>query len=738
MSSLPQNVRQSAPWLPSLDFEEDHEQQQAAPSPKRNSPPKVRQRHSSQNMLNTRRSMQSLANLPPQLRASVFFEQQPVQHNVELQGESAVATLDSILAASVNAPVSAFTDHPYAGQLGDDFFAREKVTKRNTMSTPLVADARNQASMTAEAETDRATKRGTGLFGRSRSQDLTKMQRRSSMMSVFTDLTNPEGKRLQKRNSRMSLGNEFEYAPGGEEGQTPEEHEMDELVHDYDQAESGAQRGEEGLEDDEDELPDNLPAVYAAPTTLLAELQVRKAQQKLRNKTAATAFPNGMHSTLLELDAVAQIEKAKRKNNRPALAWEDPNLRSQQDGEADEDVPLGVLFGNQKGLVSKGRPGMGGDWDRPLGLIERRQMEDNEPLSSRRNRLKGVDPRLVRSRTDFTLQHQQSGMQPEDGEDESLPLAERLRRLKQKEALNGALGDAAQEDKRSGFADDLMSQFGLEPKEPTSGTATPAPPPEDETLGQRRARLQREREGTRNVSDPAATAARPPLRATTSMANLLASHPVGANAGSKQVGGPAPFTLLSAHERAAEENKVKLRQQNAQNVRRTSYMGASRQPSNPQQLQQASSQAFTPGFPAGMPTSVSMPVGLSNQSQGYFGLPGQQQQQQQQYMGMNMGMATSMGVGAGYNPQQQMMNPLAYQQFTAATPYGNMAAGPGFPMQAYGYPGMPMGMGFGGMGMPMGMGMGMGVGMGMPADYMSMDPSQRDKIDRWRSSVAQQ
>ena len=72
-----------------------------------------------------------------------------------------------------------------------------------------------------------------------------------------------------------------------------------------------AEETEELMEPDNEELP------YGdQPTTLLAELQMRKKQQQSRTKTAAKAYPDGMQSTLLQLDAVAQIEAKARKKKR--------------------------------------------------------------------------------------------------------------------------------------------------------------------------------------------------------------------------------------------------------------------------------------------------------------------------------------------------------------------------------------------------------------------------------------
>jgi len=136
--------------------------------------------------------------------------------------------------------------------------------------------------------------------------------------------------------------------------------------------------------------------------------------------------------------------------------------------------------------------------------------------------------------------------------------------------------------------------------------------------------------------------------------------------------------------------------------------------------------AMTPGYGAGLATSMSTPaVGMGANQPNHFG---NHQQAQQPY-------------------GQHAMNPMSYQNFMGA-PYGmQMAAGQGFP-QMYGAQN-PMMMGMynpmmGGMNMNMGMGMGQmgmgymgtGMGMGMQGEMQAMASNRRDQIDRWRSSVA--
>ena len=314
--------------------------------------------------------------------------------------------------------------------------------------------------------------------------------------------------------------------------------------------------GEEGTDDE----------VVGQPTTLLAELLLRKKQQKQRNRQAATAFPNGMHSTLLEMDAVAQVQKRTREKKHVQLAWEDPHgAYGGVEEEDDEDVPLGMLYPTQK-LKLANRFGRN-DEDRPLGLIARRQLEDSETLSQRRARLKGVvlNPRnanadRLASTYNLDLPGFENREQPTDPEEvECETLAQRIKRLKDKQQtrfttttpLRPISGD---------FASEVMSQLGgFEPesakdkasKQPITNTISPSTivspdsnndTPVEETLGQRRRRLQAEREArSREVSDgsivPTTTPAepeRPSINKRHSMADILSAHPA-AGAGSRVV-----------------------------------------------------------------------------------------------------------------------------------------------------------------------------------------------------------
>ena len=484
--NLPRDARKSAAWLPGMS-----EELESRPSLEDNRPSSEYKRHTT-------------ARMPPQLRATMFFDHPAASQEVEVKGGSAVATLDSILDASAFAPVSAFTDHPIVGQAGADIYQRPKL--------PYAQDTRMRSS--------------SGNL-------LLKKDSRATLLD--------ENK---KRNSLMSIGNYFGRRKSS--GQALDEPAVgpSEAIDNEDQVSlrrSGDYHDEDvdgfiDANEDEDMVRDEEPEAtpYSdQPTTLLAELQIRKHQQKSRTKTAATAFPDGMQSTLLELDAVAHVQQKARKEKRTLLAWEDPDFHQRAEHEDHEDVPLGMLYPTQK--IQRN------DEDRPLGLIAQRHIEDNEPLSHRRARLRGEDPRAASFAHRDTMDGSgfpniSNGVEHGSEDDDDHPgetLAERLRRIK-------ATQIRAQPSRVSGdFTSEIMSQIGglgppgqrPEPEKPQAGEVSPGPG--EETLGQRRKRLQAEAAArSRNVSGTSQNAqadgAQPDVPGMTkrhSMADVLQAHP---------------------------------------------------------------------------------------------------------------------------------------------------------------------------------------------------------------------
>ncbi|KXJ96536.1 hypothetical protein Micbo1qcDRAFT_1331 [Microdochium bolleyi] len=405
--------------------------------------------------------MSNLGMLPPQLRASAFFDLPSETANLELKDGSATATLDSILDASAAAPVSAFTDHAFAGTLGSEVYGTEKkrkstINRLSTADTLGVGDRRSRMHL----------RKPSALSRHSR---LAESVRSGSLKS--------DGDRDDER-TRLS-----ESIDGRQREDRDSEDENDE------------EEGEE--EEDEEEL------YQGPPTTLLAELQIRKQQQKLRTRAPAQAYPNGMYSTLLEMDAVAEVERRARKGKKINLAWEAP--RAGDEGESDdEDLPLGLILatksqGNLAAAVA--------ELHRPMGLMEKREMEENEPLSQRRNRLLGPHaPPLRQPQSMASLGYERGAPgllqphsprldlhTPEEDENEEETLGARKARLQAREKSDSALPEARPVS--TAFSTELLTAFKgdeaetiSKDKEPTKATE------EEETLGQRRRRLQAERE----------------------------------------------------------------------------------------------------------------------------------------------------------------------------------------------------------------------------------------------------
>ncbi|KAF1991993.1 hypothetical protein K402DRAFT_459203 [Aulographum hederae CBS 113979] len=484
------------------------------------------------------RASVNMASLPPQLRASMFFEHQSVPQQLQMKGQSAVDTLDSILEASATAPVAAFVDHPYVGPVSEIY--KNDNASKSRMSLATKSERRKSSGSLLSLGLSENRKSNTSMLTPEKEDGKKSERTRTGLSSFFgrkRDSSQDKVNKLKKKDSRGSLGPSravsSEVVPIRDNSQTPEGIGESTPLQGEDQKDDDSDPERESQADVEDEVEPELE-FFGPPTTLLAELQMRKAQQKQRNRTAVQANPNGMHSTLLELDAVAQIEKSKRKNHRTALAWEDPVDLDDANHSDDEDVPLGVLFAG-RGVLA----GQKDDWNRPMGLIEKREMEDNEPLASRRLRLRGIDPRVRRSPNKFgsTLslplgaasasQLNSSGASSgNDEEGDGETLAACTRRLKLEQAVAGV--DENRPGSKS-FGDDLMNSLGIPAPQPEK-----APTPvtdEEETLAQRRARLQRERQvsGNTNVSGGTMDGQRPQLKQRLSMGNLLSAHPISNN-----------------------------------------------------------------------------------------------------------------------------------------------------------------------------------------------------------------
>ncbi|KAI9046790.1 hypothetical protein LZ554_009525 [Drepanopeziza brunnea f. sp. 'monogermtubi'] len=648
MSSISAAARPSGVWLPDLlENEEDREV--------RVDDEIQHQEYMAQHQRATiggRRLTKDLMHMPPQLRASTFFDLLCPNQMVELKDNSAVATLDSILDASAHAPVSAFTDHAFAGPVGAEVYGRTQQRSSQGANQLLEAQRRRTSSFNI-------------LRGkRASSSDLPlqegERKRASSMDGVVESAI------------RMPLDDEDDEdnvkdtTPLNQSDAGDRSHEASGELGDEESGEK-----DDDKDSDQGQLDDEV--YHGAPTTLLAELQLRKQQQKLRTRPLAQAYPNGMHSTLLELDAVAQVEQNTRKTRRINLAWEDPNVQVPDGaGDSDDDVPLGVLFSKKSKM----------DLNRPMGLMERRDLEDNEPLSQRRNRLQGR-PNMPRS---STMMHVAGPVLPNE---EALP------------AARPVSGD---------FASEMMSQFGGDAVNPDKGKGKEVAPPseEEETLGQRRKRLQAEREArAREVGMPGEVPQRPLMRPKRSMADLLSTHP-SAGAAERVVNYQRPVGgLLGMHEKSSQHRSHSMMNLTTPNF------------SSP-----------NPGAPAHQAQRGSLggyKAGQFNDGRGGGIVSSQQQQQQQQlpyhmYGGNGMFPQSTLG---GYGQFQQsgygnqMMMPFA-------NPYANPYA-------------MPMNMGVGGYNpnaMPMGYNPNLGMGMQMPG-MAPLNQGQQEMVERWRQSIMQ-
>ena len=542
LGGLPANTRKSAPWLANVPEGDDEETRLLEDDP------------SPHGQHGNRRTM---TELPPQLRASVFFDYPAIQQDVKVKGESAIATLDSILDASAFAPVSAFTDHPIAGRVGAQIYSNS-TAKLYSGSTPVeTMNHRKKSSPNLLRKRNSASDLLQGP--KTRNSSLLSLgahlgKRKSSGRLVSDPISLDEAGAANLQSEEMPL----HYLDDEQTGRAGEDLADGDVEFRYaqDEFDAGSENGRNG----------ELDQYSGQPTTLLAELQLRKQQQKQRNRTAATAFPDGMHSTLLELDAVAQVQRQSRKHKHVTLAWEDPSAHHPGiENEDDEDVPLGMLFPRGK-LHLHDRAGRL-DEDRPLGLIAKREMEDNEPLSHRRARLRGEDPSPNRRASMYTLDV--PGLADAKELEESIEiegetLGQRRQRLRNQHQTKTAQARPISGD----FTSEVMSQFGgLPPTDPpptdslspvadpvTNPSASKTPDLEEETLGQRRKRLQAEREEKSRTASAEVQPTKPPLTKRRSMADLLQAHPA---AGARAVSN-GPQTQWTQNQQRASTNYIAM------------------------------------------------------------------------------------------------------------------------------------------------------------------------------------
>jgi len=619
----------------------------------------------------------ALDGLPPQLRASAFFDLPATTANLEIKGGSASATLDSILDASAAAPVSAFTDHVFAGKLGSEVYGPEKKKKKQKAGNRKTMMEADSAPDLLHPEADTQLKKRASHFSllpgkRGQSGDVDAEDGRTAVGLVNgedgmrRDGTSPNGER-----EPLSPN---ELAPGSDEESSEEEEEEDE--------------GEEEL-------------YQGPPTTLLAELQLRKQQNKMRTRPMAHAYTNGMHSTLLELDAVAEVERKARVGKRVNLAWEDPSANPDHNDDGDDDdVPLGMLAVAKANGINRATMDISAvmsEVHRPLGLMERRELEDNEPLSRRRERLQGHQSGLIPPAFDVVQQRiSQLGISPyglggnlgtrsqsrlglplpspgagsgarpvdPDEEEEEETLAERKARLAAENPLPVTRPVSGQ------FTSELLSQFGGDAENETGLLSKakgngPEVPEEEETLGQRRRRLQAEREAREREMGAAGL----PLNLNPGRTLTMVPNPINmdANRLSRRMSmadvlGAHPLAMTQMSMDPREEERLRREAEAARAQRETEMKMAAMRAQMPTTLVGPSVGARTGGYMGGMFNDGSG----GNPNVGGIGL----------------------GYGAGatimQQPQRMSAMPGAYGGYGAA-PMNMNAAGYGAPVANQGH-----------------------------------------------------
>ncbi|KAI5292498.1 hypothetical protein KEM55_007757, partial [Ascosphaera atra] len=205
---------------------------------------------------------------------------------------------------------------------------------------------------------------------------------------------------------------------------------------------------------------------------------MRKKAQKKRTKGKEVRARTGnknMRSTLLQLDTIAQIQhEARRKKKHITLAWEDPAAATaaEKEGSSDDDnVPLGVLM--QQRATKDGRPPEGFrkavEEFKPTGLMEKLELEENEPLSKRRARLTGQSQLdLAKRRGSQVPQPPPAPVEQEEEESsdehEGETLAQRAARLRREETetLAQRMARLKKEKELKAQGVDDMTDFGFE------------------------------------------------------------------------------------------------------------------------------------------------------------------------------------------------------------------------------------------------------------------------------------
>lgn len=413
INSLPLDVRKSTAWIPDPD---PAEIQDGRP----------------------------ISGMPPQLRASAFFQQQPTQLNINHKEQSAVDFLDQILDASAHAPVAKFVNHPMAGQAGGDEVYATEESKRRRNKERYRSVALSQGPRDSLAPVNHIRTASDGRLGQHETHAADQLDEGTPFRNSYEQ-------------------DEYDARPYDYDRQSRFEPDTNNYPDEY-----------EGSNSQYDEDGQNDEAFVGRPATLIAELQSRKQEQKLRTRTAANTG-NGMRSTLLELDAVAQRQRQTRINRNVSLAWQDPAPEERSHPDND-DVPLGILFPEKT---------KDGEEQRPVGLMGQLEEDANEPLAKRRTRIQSqLAPNRLMNMESTPNIAEQAGANGESDSDDDEPLAVRQQRLKARAAT-------ATEPPQSDFASEILGKFRPEP-EPQAEPEADDPEEPEETLADRRRRLKAE------------------------------------------------------------------------------------------------------------------------------------------------------------------------------------------------------------------------------------------------------
>ena len=405
--SLPADVRKSAAWLPDSEPFDDSKTKRASAA-------------------------------PPQARASAFFAQQPQKLEPMPKGQSAVNFLDNVLEAAAEAPVGKFVNHFMAGEAGAEEVYGKSKRKKN------------------KDKGDKEKHRSVALSAGPR-DSIPSLNRMPSEGQLGQHETDAADQVDEETPFRRSYERDQQFRDAHRRSYESDSRGRYEEYYDEDEEDRVKEAVAESSDCEDEEEDERNEGFVGRPATLIAELQIRKREQKQRKRHIPQS-QGPLRSTLLELDAVAQRQRQERIKKNVTLAWQDPGPEERCNPD-DEDVPLGILLQKTRQQAEE---------DRPTGLMEQLDTDAHETLAQRRARLKNM-----------SAVFQPADMVQEENDSDDEPLAARRERLKAQAASNT-------EPLRSDFASEVLSKFQPEPE---AGESDSDP---GETLAERRRRLKAE------------------------------------------------------------------------------------------------------------------------------------------------------------------------------------------------------------------------------------------------------